>query len=104
MAKLRRSHEFAKTRCIRLFGWLCGCEQYRGHEGDTGSEDALHFTVLPKDRRTLVLSREKLRPCSRLDKDPPHVGPIDRKEYADKRSRPNAKLAELETKRHHGAA
>jgi hypothetical protein len=30
--------------------------------------------------------------------------PIDRKEYADKRGRPNAKLAELETKRQHGAA
>jgi len=29
------------------------------------------------------------------DKDPPHVGPIDGKEYADKRGRPNAKLAEL---------
>jgi hypothetical protein len=37
-----------------------------------------------------------------LDKDPPHVGPIDGKEYADKRGRPNAKLAELETKRRHG--
>jgi len=33
-----------------------------------------------------------------LDKDPPHVGPIDGKEYADKRGRPNAKLAELERK------
>jgi hypothetical protein len=39
-----------------------------------------------------------------LDKDPPHVGPIDGKEYADKRGRPNAKLAELETKRRHGSA
>jgi len=38
------------------------------------------------------------------DKDPPHVGPIDGKEYADKRGRPNAKLAELETKRRHGSA
>jgi hypothetical protein len=28
-----------------------------------------------------------------LDKDPPHVGPIDGKEYADKRGRPNAKQA-----------
>src|SRR3981081_580517 len=37
-----------------------------------------------------------------LDKDPPHVGPIDGKEYADKRGRPNAKLAELEAKRRHG--
>jgi len=37
-----------------------------------------------------------------LDKDPPHVGPIDGKEYADKRGRPNGKLAELETKRRHG--
>src|SRR5258708_24850709 len=39
-----------------------------------------------------------------LDKDPPHVGPIDAKEYADKRGRPNAKLAELETERRHGSA
>ena len=39
-----------------------------------------------------------------LDKDPSHVGPIDRKEYADKRGRSNAKLAELETKRRHGSA
>jgi len=39
-----------------------------------------------------------------LDKDPPHVGPIDGKEYADKRGRANAKLAELETKRRHGSA
>jgi hypothetical protein len=39
-----------------------------------------------------------------LDKDPPHVAPIDGKEYADKRGRPNAKLAELETKRRHGSA
>ncbi|WP_154073341.1 hypothetical protein [Bradyrhizobium erythrophlei] len=33
-----------------------------------------------------------------FDKDPPHVGPIDSREYADKRGRPNAQLAELETK------
>jgi len=39
-----------------------------------------------------------------LDKDPPHVGPIDGREYADKRGRANAKLAELETKRRHGSA
>ena len=39
-----------------------------------------------------------------LDKDPPHVGPIDGKEYADKRGRANAKLAELETKRRYGSA
>jgi hypothetical protein len=39
-----------------------------------------------------------------LDKDPPHVGPIDGKEYADKRGRANVKLAELETKRRHGSA
>jgi hypothetical protein len=37
-------------------------------------------------------------------KDPPHVGPIDGTEYADKRGRPNAKLAELEPKRRHGSA
>jgi hypothetical protein len=56
MAKLRRGYEFAKTRSIRLFGWLCGCEQYRGHEGDAGSEDALHFNVLPRDRRISIFS------------------------------------------------
>jgi hypothetical protein len=39
-----------------------------------------------------------------LDKDPPHVGPIDGKEYADKRGLPNAKLAELETKGRHRSA
>jgi hypothetical protein len=39
-----------------------------------------------------------------LDKDPPHVGPIDGKEYADKRGRADAKFAELETKRRHGSA
>jgi hypothetical protein len=39
-----------------------------------------------------------------LDRDPPHVAPIDGKEYADKRGRANAKLAELETKRRHGSA
>jgi len=30
-----------------------------------------------------------------LDKDPPHVGPIDGKEYADKRSAAKAQLAEM---------
>ena len=39
-----------------------------------------------------------------LDRDPPHVGPIDGKEYADKRGRANAKLVELETKRRHRSA
>jgi hypothetical protein len=39
-----------------------------------------------------------------LDRDPPHVGPIDGKEYADKRGRADAKLAELETKRRHRSA
>ncbi|MEA2985588.1 MAG: hypothetical protein QOD94_1842, partial [Alphaproteobacteria bacterium] len=44
------------------------------------------------------------------DRDPPHVGPIDGKEYADKRARPNvqkagsqtikAQTARLETKKH----
>lgn len=32
-----------------------------------------------------------------LDRDPPHVGPIDGKEYADKRGRPNAEHAGLKT-------
>jgi hypothetical protein len=39
-----------------------------------------------------------------LDRDPPHVGPIDGKEYADKRGRANAKLAALEMSRRHGSA
>jgi hypothetical protein len=39
-----------------------------------------------------------------LDRDPPHVGPIDGKEYADKRGLAHAKLARLETKRRHGSA
>jgi hypothetical protein len=34
-----------------------------------------------------------------LDRDPPHVGPIDGKEYAAKRRGAKAKLAESETKR-----
>jgi len=38
-----------------------------------------------------------------LDRDPPHVGPLDGQEYADKRGHPNAKQARLEP-RHHGAA
>ena len=36
-----------------------------------------------------------------LDRDPPHVGPIDGKEYADKRGRANAKLARSEANRRH---
>jgi hypothetical protein len=39
-----------------------------------------------------------------LDKDPPHVGPIDGEEYAIKRGRANAKLAALQTNRRHGSA
>jgi hypothetical protein len=39
-----------------------------------------------------------------LGRDPPHVGPIDGKEYADKRGRTNAKLAGLEMSRRHGSA
>jgi hypothetical protein len=39
-----------------------------------------------------------------LDKDPPHVGPIDGKEYADKRGRANAERAGLETNRRHRSA
>jgi hypothetical protein len=34
-----------------------------------------------------------------LDRDPPHVGPIDGKEYADKRGRATAKLAEARKRR-----
>jgi hypothetical protein len=39
-----------------------------------------------------------------LDRDAPHVGPIDGQEYADKRGRARAKLAELDTKRRHRSA
>jgi len=39
-----------------------------------------------------------------LDKDPPHVGPIEGKEYADKRGRANAERAGLETNRPHRSA
>jgi hypothetical protein len=38
-----------------------------------------------------------------LDRDPPHVGPIDGKEYADKRGRANAQRAELVNLRHRAA-
>ena len=39
-----------------------------------------------------------------LDKDPPHVGPIDGKEYADKRGLRSAEGAGLETNRRHKSA
>jgi hypothetical protein len=39
-----------------------------------------------------------------LDKDPPHVGPIDGKEYADHRGRTNAQHAGLEANRRHRLA
>jgi hypothetical protein len=39
-----------------------------------------------------------------LNKDPPHVGPIDGKEYVEKRGRLNAKRAGLETNRRHRSA
>ena len=39
-----------------------------------------------------------------LDKDPPHVAPIDGKEYADHRGGANAQLAALETNRPHRVA
>ena len=39
-----------------------------------------------------------------LDKDPPHVAPIDGKEYADHRGGANAQLAALETNRPHRSA
>ena len=38
------------------------------------------------------------------DRDPPHVGPIDGKEYAAHRSKDNAKHAGLERKKHHRLA
>jgi hypothetical protein len=39
-----------------------------------------------------------------LDRDPPHVGPIDGKEYAEKRGRAHAERAGLETKGPHKSA
>jgi hypothetical protein len=39
-----------------------------------------------------------------LDRDPPHVGPLDGKEYADKRGFAQARLAESESRKHHHAA
>jgi hypothetical protein len=39
-----------------------------------------------------------------LDRDPPHVGPIDGKEYAAKRGGARAKLAASITNRHHPVA
>jgi hypothetical protein len=39
-----------------------------------------------------------------LNKDPPHVAPIDGKEYADHRGRAKAQLAALETNKHHRSA
>jgi hypothetical protein len=39
-----------------------------------------------------------------LDRDPPHVAPIDGKEYADKRGRAKAQLAGLANNRRHGLA
>jgi len=39
-----------------------------------------------------------------LDRDPPHVGPIDGKEYADKRGRAKTKQARAEPNRPHGSA
>ncbi len=39
-----------------------------------------------------------------LDRDPPHVGPIDGKEYADKHGRANAERAGLQTNRPHRSA
>ena len=39
-----------------------------------------------------------------LDRDPPHVGPIDGKEYADKRGRAKTQLAKTETNKRHRLA
>ena len=36
-----------------------------------------------------------------LDRDPPHVGPIDGKEYADKRGRAKAQAAGMATNKRH---
>src|ERR1041385_986696 len=39
-----------------------------------------------------------------LDRDPPHVGPIDGKEYAEKRGRAKAKVARSENHKRHASA
>jgi peptidoglycan lytic transglycosylase len=39
-----------------------------------------------------------------LDRDPPHVGPLDGKEYADKRGGAKSKLARLDHNKHRGSA
>jgi hypothetical protein len=39
-----------------------------------------------------------------LDRDPPHVAPIDGKEYADHRGRPNTQHADAKMKKHHRLA
>ncbi len=39
-----------------------------------------------------------------LDKDPPHVGPIDGREYVEKRSRPILEGVAMETNRPHRTA
>ena len=39
-----------------------------------------------------------------LDRDPPHVGPIDGKEYVDKRGRANRAHAGLQTNKPHRSA
>ena len=38
-----------------------------------------------------------------LDRDPPHVGPIDGKEYADKRGRAKPKIARADTHKRHAS-
>jgi hypothetical protein len=62
-------------------------------KGDTRAERSTWSEILWK----WIDAHEKELAIGRpyLDKDPPHVGPIDGKEYADKRSAAKARLAGL---------
>jgi hypothetical protein len=62
-------------------------------KGDTRTERSTWSEILWK----WIDAHEKELGIGRpyLDKDPPHVAPIDGKEYADKRSAAKARLAEL---------
>src|SRR5437016_13293473 len=73
----------------RLWPWACS--QYRERKGETRSERCISSEILWKWIDAHGKEYGIGRPY--LDKDPPHIAPIDGKEYADKRGL-NAKLAE----------
>ena len=63
---------------------------YRGGEGQAGSDDALHFTVLPRNRR-ISISQSKLGPCAQFQKkaySSMHLslGGTDRRSHTDSMS------------------